>query len=140
MKKIVLLLLTLALALPALSLADTESELVGTWVGSNESTYGVVYYYIVRLYDDHNAIYEANQIDMVEPYPEPHVSTGTWDLKEDGVHVYYRDMFDKKDEELILELTQAHYLAMRMSTYSVMFVKLPDRIGIGSYHTVTNWD
>lgn len=141
MKKIFTLILALALFLPAASLANTEEELVGTWVGSSEFVYGEVNYFIVRLYEDHTALYESSCIRFYEDDPFTNVNNATWELKEDGVHVYYKNWMDPdKKEALLLELTQAHYLAMRLSTSYVMFVKLPERKPVGSFHTVSNWD
>lgn len=141
MKKIFALILALALLLPAASLANTEEELVGTWVGSSEFSYGEVNYFIVRLYDNHTALYESSCIRLFDDDPFTNVCNAEWELDEDGVHVYYKNWMDPdKKEALLLELTQAHYLAMRLSTSYVMFVKLPERKPVGSFHTVSNWD
>ena len=141
MKKILVLILVLSLFLPAASLANTEEELVGTWVGSSEFVYGEVNYFIVRLYDDHTALYESSTIRLYEDDPFTNVNNAKWELMEDGVHVRYRNWMDPdKKEDLLLELTQAHYLAMGLSNSYVMFVKLPERKNAGSFHTVSDWD
>ena len=141
MKKILFLIMIFSLVVPSGSFANTEDELIGTWVGSSEFGYGEVSYFVVRLYDDYTALYETNVIRMYEDEGLSMVNNAKWELKEDGVHVYYKNYWDsKKDEEVLLELTQAHYLAYRLATSYVMFVKLPERKQIGSFHTVNNWD
>ena len=141
MKKIFALILVLALVLPVASLANTEEELIGTWVGSSEFYYGEVNYFLVRLYDDHTALYESSCIRMFDDDPFCQVNNATWELLEDGVHVRYKNWMDPdKEEDLLLELTQAHYLSMGLSSSYVMFVKLPERKKAGSFHTVSNWD
>ena len=141
MKKTFLFLLVLFIVFPCVSSADTESELIGTWVGSSEFRYGEVTYFMVRLYDDHTALYESNMIQMYEDEPEGFVHNATWELLDDGVHVYYRNFWDeKKTDDFLLELTQAHWLAHKLSESYIMFVKLPQRKPVGSFHTVSNWD
>lgn len=141
MKKLLAVILILSLILPAAALASTEEELIGTWVGSSEFYYGEVTYFLVRLYDDHTAIYEANKVQFFEPYPDAVSHDGKWELKEDGVHIYYKNGRDpSKDEDLVLYLTQAHYLAMKLAASYVLFTKLPERRSIKEIHTVTSWD
>ena len=141
MKRLITAILILVLILPATSLANTEEELIGTWVGSSEFYYGEVTYFMFRFYDDHTALYEANKIQMFEDEPDGFVYEATWELMEDGVHVHYNNFWDKKKkDEKILYLTQAHYLAYPLATSYIMFVKLPQRKEAGSFHTVSNWD
>lgn len=141
MKKLLSLILAIVLLLPAASFADTQSELVGTWVGCSEFYYGKTTYYLVRLYDDHTAMYEVNGIEMIEHFDDSHVYAGTWELRDDGLHLeYYPYLHKKEKKEIVLELTTAHYLAFKLAASYVMFVKLPDRKPVGSFHTVKNWD
>ena len=139
MKKIAILMLIVCLFVPAVSFSSTEDELVGTWVGSSEFYQGEVNYYLVRLYEDHSALYEISKIEKFEIESFSNVYNGTWELKEDGVHVYYKNL-NKESKELLLELTQAHYLAIRLAVSYVMLVKLPPRKEVGSFHTVSSWD
>lgn len=141
MKRLIIVVLLVSFVLPSVVFADTESELVGTWVGSSEFYYGEVSYFMFRFYDDHKAIYQTNEAKMYDDDPFSIVNAGTWELKEDGVHVYHYNYWNKKEEnEVVLVLTQAHYLAMKLATSYIMFVKLPERKSIGSFHIVENWD
>ena len=141
MKKLLSLIIILALVFPACAFADTEQELVGTWVGSSEFVYGEVNYFLFRFYDDHTAIYETNQLDILESEGINLVHSATWELQEDGVHVRYKNYWDsEKEDETILYLTQAHYLALPLASTFVMFVKLPERRLPDTFHTVTTWD
>lgn len=141
MRKLITVILILSLLLPAAALADTEQELIGAWAAYAEFNHGVMYYYLLRLYEDHTALYQMDRMEFYEPWPDPYCHTATWKLKEDGVHLYYKNMNDpKKEEDMLLELTQAHCLAYRMPTHYVMFVKMFEPKGIGTFHTVTSWD
>lgn len=141
MKKILSLIIILALVFPACAFADTEAELVGTWAGSSEFVYGEVNYFLIRFYDDHTAIYETNKIEITESEGFNLVYSATWELLEDGVHVYYKNFWDSsKKEEIVLYLTQAHYLAYPLASTYVMFIKLPERRLPGTFHTISTWD
>lgn len=141
MKKWVALIIVFVLICPVFAFAGTEEELIGIWVGSSEFVYGEVNYFLFRLYDDNTAIYETNQLNISESDCFNMVYNATWDLQEDGVHVHYKNYWDSsKEEEIVLLLTQAHYLAMPLASSYVMFVKLPQRRLPGTFHTLSTWD
>ncbi|MBO7663151.1 MAG: hypothetical protein J6U01_07250 [Clostridia bacterium] len=141
MKKFFALILILSVLFSGCAFADTESELIGTWVGSSEFYYGEVTYFLVRLYDDHTALYESNKIEMYEMEGNGFVHNSTWELKEDGVHVYHENFWDsKKTDDFLLELTQSHHLAHALVDSYIIFVKLPERRNVGTFHTVSSWD
>ena len=141
MKNFFALVLAFCLCFPIFSSADTESELIGTWVGSSEFYYGEVTYFLVRLYDDHTALYESNKIEKYEMEGDGFVHNSTWELKEDGVHVYHENFWDsKKTDDFHLELTQSHHLAYALVDSYIIFVKLPERRNVGTFHTVSSWD
>lgn len=127
--------------LPVSSFASTEDELIGTWVGSSEFYYGEVNYFLIRLYDDHTALYESNKIHINDSEGFCTVCDATWELREDGVHVYYKNIWDSsKEEDFLLELTQSHYLAHKLANSYIIFAKLPERRKPGTFHTVSSWD
>ena len=66
MKKLITIILSLAMILPAAAIADTEQELLGTWVGTRDVFQGDVTYFFVRLYADHEAIYETRSFDKAD--------------------------------------------------------------------------
>ena len=141
MKKFFSVFLVFLFVFTSFAFADTESELIGTWVGSSEFYYGEVTTFLLRLYDDHFALYQTNNAKLYESDPFSIVSNAKWELKEDGVHVYYRNYWDNsKKEEIIFELTQAHFLAYKLVNSYVMLVKLPDRQEPGTFHTVSEWE
>ena len=127
--------------IPAAAIADTTEKLIGTWVGSSEFYTGEVTYFLIRLYEDNDALYETNCVKAYEDEPDGYVMRATWELLDDGLHIRYKNWWDhKKDEDLVLHLTQSEQLAMDLSTSCVIFVKLPDRKKKGTFHIVQNWD
>lgn len=141
MKKLITIILSLAMILPAAAIADTEQELLGTWVGTRDVFQGDVTYFFVRLYADHEAIYETRSFDKADTEGISLVNFGTWELKEDGVHITYKNFWDRKQtDELVLGLTQAHYLAMELAASYILFEKLPGTRPIPDVHLVENWD
>ena len=140
MKKLIAVTLILAMLLPAAAWANTQEELVGTWVGSSEFDYGKVTYFLLRLYDDHTALYETNTIQMREMDGDCLVFDATWELKDDGLHVRHKNLWGDQEQEEVYLLTQAHYLAYKLAATAIMFVKLPDRRDLGTFHAIPNWD
>lgn len=141
MKRCFVLFLALALLLPCFALADTEQELIGVWVGGSEPYRGEVDYFILRLFDDHSAIYSSGGVDIWDAEGFQLVNKATWELKEDGVHVSYRNYWNNdQQDDFVLELTQSHHLARLVGVSYIIFTKLPDRRAIGSFHTVKDWD
>lgn len=141
MKKALLILLILSFLVPSFAFSDTEHELIGTWVGSSEFYYGEVTYFLVRLYEDHSALYESNLIRMYDSESAGFVYNASWTLDDEGVHVRYNNFWDdKKEDDLLLQLTQSHHLALLLDSSYIIFVKLPELKEAGSFHTVTSWD
>ena len=141
MKKLIAFTLIMVLILPAAAVADTEQELLGTWVGTRDVFQGDVTYFFVRLYEDHEAIYETRGFDRGDKEGISLVNFGKWELKEDGVHITYKNYWNRKQtDELILGLTQAHYLAMKLAASYILFEKLPGTRPISDVHLVENWD
>ena len=141
MKRLFAFLLFLFLLFPSFAYPDTMNELIGTWVGCSDAKYGEVDYFLVTLYDDYSAIYETSRITMFDSEGLNFVHNATWDLQDDGVHVHYRNFWDSsKEEDFVLELTQAHYLAHKLVTSYILFVKLPGTRKTTMVHTVSTWD
>ena len=141
MKKLIAIILLLAILLPVIALANTEDELVGTWIGMGSSFGGKMSLFIVRFFDDHTAIYEARGYDIFDYDGTDFVYDATWELKEDGVHVYYQNRWNSEQiDDFHLELTQAHYLAYKLVSTYILFEKMPEPRSISQIHTVENWD
>ena len=141
MKKLLALVLILALLLPSFCFADTMDELLGAWIGLRESSPGDITYFFVRLYDDFTALYESDSFSFTDDEGFRIVKDGTWELKKDGVHVYTKNIWDsKKTEDFHLELTNAHYLAYKLASTYIIFTKLPDCRPVSKTTIVESWD
>ena len=141
MRKLIAIVLIIAILIPAAVLADTEKELTGTWVGSRELADGSMVFFIVRLYGDHTALYEARGLSWDDTDGTDFVYKGTWEHRKDGVHVIYQNFWDaSKTDELLLELTQAHLLALRLSETFIVFSKMYDPVPVEKVHPLESWD
>ena len=141
MKKILIFVLIFSLLLPVSAFADTRTELIGAWMGLRESFLGELTYFLVRLYDDNTALYETDSFSFSDDEGFRVVKNGTWELKDDGVHVYTPNIWDSnKTEDFLLELTNAHYLAHKLVSSYIIFTKLPDCRPISETHIVDSWD
>ena len=141
MKKIVLVLLAIVFLVPLLSSADTESDLVGTWIGMSEQSQGNMAYFFLRLFDDHTAVYEVNHFSFFDSDGMSFVTRGNWELLDDGIHVYTNNYWEiTKKEEHIFYLTQAHYLAMQLSDHLILLDKMLEPRPIDNIHFVSTWD
>jgi hypothetical protein len=139
MKRIIVLLLSLIVLFPSLSFADTQQELVGTWIGISQQTTGNMAYMYLCLFDNGVAVYEVNHFSMFDTDGMSFVCSGDWELKSDGVHVSVVD-YSMKRKEYVFYLTQAHYLAFEMSGEYMLFQKMVLPRAINDIHIVTSWD
>ena len=141
MKKTLAFFLALVLFLPAASFADTEEELIGAWIGLREEYPGDVSYFLVDLYDDHTALYESNAFTKFDDEGFQIIRTGTWELKEDGVYIHFKNYWnDEKTEDFHLELTSHHYLAYKLAVSYILFTKMPGCLSIKKTKIVNSWD
>ena len=141
MKKILVLFLSLVLLIPSVSIANTEDELIGCWIGLREDYPGDVTYFLVDLYEDHSALYESNTFTKYDDEGFQIIRTGNWELKEDGVHVYYKSYGNNKETvDFHLELTDQHYLAYKLAVSYILFTKMPGCVRIKNTTIVNSWD
>ena len=140
MKKLFALFLALLSLFPSITLADTSDDLIGSWAGVREAERGKVDLFFVRFYDDGTALYDPHWFDLPDKEEYYLVNVGLWELKDDGVHIYYTGLFTGEDADLHLELTADHQLGIKLATSYILLSKLPDVQKKLKVHTVKNWD
>ena len=85
MKKLITIILILALALPALAMAD-ESDVIGCWTHYTELTTGGVGVEFLYLAEDHKCYYLIQNFNT-EKASLGRTYVGTWEMQEDGTVV-----------------------------------------------------
>ena len=64
MKRIIIIILAFIVLFMSFSYADTQHELIGTWIGISQQTTGNMAYMYLCLFDNGVAVYEVNHFSM----------------------------------------------------------------------------
>ena len=141
MKKLITLILILAVLIPAAGMAaTTETQILGSWCGTRDTGDGKIDYFFYRFYNDGTVIKEGQSYTK-DDYTDPMdiIYLGTWSRIGSAVNIRVTNILGQ-DSLQQLFLTEDGHLAQKLATCYIILTKLPDTVKKRDIRIVDSWD